>query len=209
MVNGNFRDRFLEGIYLHADQTTPGVWMYDFKSKSRYMVKDWKPYPDEFPLRDPSCLLRPASSTAADIAAMHAEDARDDSLIAEEQAVAALTRAQSKAIAAATHSPLDQPPNAMPEMPRSQIAAAPAPPSLPSIQPALAQQAPQSAGSPLDVPFTKMSELDLARALLKHNYPIVLPAHYAPFDKPSPEGKMVVVGVKAQKTSATKAVLWV
>ena len=54
-----------------------------------------------------------------------------------------------------------------------------------------------------------MSELDLARALLKHNYPIVLPAHYAPFDKPSPEGKMVVVGVKAQKTSATKAVLWV
>ena len=94
MVNGSFRDRFIEVIYLHADQTTPGVWMYDFKSKSRYMVKDWKPYPDEFPLRDPSCLLRPASSTAADIAAMHAEDARDDSLIAEEQAVAALTRAQ-------------------------------------------------------------------------------------------------------------------
>ena len=124
VVNGSFGDRFIEGIYLHADQTTPGIWMYDFKSKSRYMVKDWKPYPDEFPLRDPSCLLRPASSTAADIAAMHADDARDDSLIAEEQAVAALTRAQSKAIAAATHSPLDQPPNAMPEMPRSQIAAA-------------------------------------------------------------------------------------
>ena len=54
-----------------------------------------------------------------------------------------------------------------------------------------------------------MSELDLARARLKHNYPIVLPTRYAPFDKPTPEGKMVVVGVKAQKTSATKAVLLV
>ena len=31
------------------------------------MVKDWTPYPDEFPLRDPSCLLRPASSTAAEL----------------------------------------------------------------------------------------------------------------------------------------------
>jgi hypothetical protein len=83
------------------------------------MVKDWKPYPDEFPLRDPSCLLRPASSTAADIAAMHAEYARDDSLIAEEQAVVALTRAQSKDITAATHSPLDQPPSVMTEIPTS------------------------------------------------------------------------------------------
>jgi hypothetical protein len=43
VVNGSFGDRFIEGIYLHADQTTPGIWMYDFKSKSRYMVKDWKP----------------------------------------------------------------------------------------------------------------------------------------------------------------------
>ena len=108
MVNGSFGDRFIEGIFLHADQATPGIWMYDFKSKSRYMVKDWTPYPDEFPLRDPSCLLRPASSTAVDVAAMHAEDARDDSLFAQqEQAVAALTRAQSKAISAATNSPLD------------------------------------------------------------------------------------------------------
>ena len=81
------------------------------------MVKDWTPYPDEFPLRDPSCLLRPAFSTAADIAAMHAQDARDDNLIAEEQAVAALTRAQSKAISAATHFPIDQQPIDMAEMP--------------------------------------------------------------------------------------------
>ena len=71
------------------------------------------------------------------------------------------------------------------------------------------KQTPLPAGSPLDMPFTAMSELDRARALLKHNYSIVLPTRYAPFDKPTPEGKMVVVCVKAQKTSATKAVLWV
>ena len=183
--------------------------MYDFKSKSRYMVKDWTPYPDEFPLRDPSCLLRPASSTAVDVAAMHAEDARDDSLIAQEQAVAALTRAQSKAISAATNSPLDIQPSALADKPTPSLDTAlkaPSPSSPPEIT---SRQTPLRAGSPLDMPFTQMSELDLARALLKHNYPIVLPTRYAPFDKPTPEGKMVVVGVKAQKTSATKAVLWV
>ena len=209
VVNGSFGDRFIEGIFLHADQATPGIWMYDFKSKSRYMVKDWTPYPDEFPLRDPSCLLRPASSTAVDVAAMHAEDARDDSLIAQEQAVAALTRAQSKAISAATNSPLDFQPSALADKPKPSLDTALEAPSPSSPPETTSRQTPLPAGSPLDMPFTEMSELDLARALLKHNYPIVLPTRYAPFDKPTPEGKMVVVGVKAQKTSATKAVLWV
>jgi hypothetical protein len=139
----------------------------------------------------------------------------NDNVIAEEQAVAALTSAQSKAISAATHFPIDQQPIAMAEMPTLEMddVLQPKLPPLPSPQPVLAPQRliPQPTGSSntLDIPFTEMSELDLARALLKHNYPFALPARYAPFDKPAPEGRMVVVGVKAQKTSATKAVLWV
>ena len=100
------------------------------------MVKDWTPYPDEFPLQNPACLLRPASSTAADVATIHAENARDDSLIAEEQAVDALTRAQSKAISAATNSPLDIQPSALAdsEMPTLSLDTALGAPS-PSSQP--------------------------------------------------------------------------
>jgi hypothetical protein len=29
VVNGSFKDRFVEGIYLHADHATPMVRMYD------------------------------------------------------------------------------------------------------------------------------------------------------------------------------------
>jgi hypothetical protein len=49
---------------------------------------------------------------------MHAQNAQDVNSIAEKQAVAALTRAQSKAISAATHSPIDKPLIAMAEMPK-------------------------------------------------------------------------------------------
>ena len=69
---------------------------------------------------------------------MHAQDACDDNVIAEEQAVAALTRAQSKAISAATQSPIDKPPIAMAEMPKLKIDDVLALPPLPSPQPVLA-----------------------------------------------------------------------
>ena len=54
VVNGSFRDRFVEGIYFHADHVTPTVMMYDFGSRSEISVRDLRSYPDELPCRDQS-----------------------------------------------------------------------------------------------------------------------------------------------------------
>ena len=62
VVNGSFGDRFVEGIYLHADHATPTIRMYDFGSCSEISVQDFKSYPAEFPFRDQSCLMRPSPS---------------------------------------------------------------------------------------------------------------------------------------------------
>jgi hypothetical protein len=74
VVNGSLRDRFAEGIYLHADHATPTIRMYDFGSRSEISVQDFKSYPDEFPFRDQSCLMRPSQKLTKDMLAMHAED---------------------------------------------------------------------------------------------------------------------------------------
>ena len=49
VVNGSFGDRFVEGIYLHADSQTPTKRMFDLASRTELSVKDFKSYPDEFP----------------------------------------------------------------------------------------------------------------------------------------------------------------
>jgi hypothetical protein len=49
VVNGSFGDRFVEGIYLHADSQTPTIRMFDLSSRTELSVKDFKSYPDECP----------------------------------------------------------------------------------------------------------------------------------------------------------------
>jgi hypothetical protein len=54
VVNGSFGDRFVEGIYLHADSQTPTIRMFDLASRTELAVKDFKSYPDEFPFQNPN-----------------------------------------------------------------------------------------------------------------------------------------------------------
>jgi len=56
--NGSFGEGFVEGIYLRANHDTPCIRMYCITSGSELLIQDLKSYPDEFPFRDPSCLLR-------------------------------------------------------------------------------------------------------------------------------------------------------
>ncbi len=85
MVNRSFGDRFIGGnLYLPADHATPTVRMYDFGSRSEISVQDFKSYPDEFPFRDQSCLVRSSKNLTKDMLQMLAEDSADDALIAEE-----------------------------------------------------------------------------------------------------------------------------
>jgi hypothetical protein len=52
-------------------------------------------------------------------------------------------------------------------------------------------------------------ELELAREFVRLSYPVTLPQFYSPPDLPIPKGKMVVVAIRAQKQSSSKAVVWV
>jgi hypothetical protein len=52
-------------------------------------------------------------------------------------------------------------------------------------------------------------ELELLREFVKLSYPVTLPQFYSPPDLPIPKGKMVVVAIRAQKQSSSKAVVWV
>ena len=100
--NGSFGDRFVEGTYLRADHDTPCIRMYCISSGSELLVQDFKSYPNEFPFRDPSCLLRCTPAILKDLAHMHIEDAHDDKLVAEETALHIHTRTQTRAATAAT-----------------------------------------------------------------------------------------------------------
>ncbi len=53
------------------------MWMFDIISRTAMMVSDLKAYSDQFPMRDPTCLVS-ASFTHKDVHAMHTEDAIDD-----------------------------------------------------------------------------------------------------------------------------------
>jgi len=76
--NGSFDDRFVEGIYLRAAHDTPCIRMYCITSGSEFLVKDFKSYPDEFPFRDPSSLLRCTPVILKGLAKLHIDDAHDD-----------------------------------------------------------------------------------------------------------------------------------
>ena len=99
--NGSFGDHFVEGIYLRADHDTPCIRMYCITSGSARLFQDFKSYSDEFPFRDPSCLLRCTPVILQDLAKMHVHDAHDDNLVAEETALHAHTRTQTRAADAA------------------------------------------------------------------------------------------------------------
>ena len=198
VINGSFGDRFVEGIYLYADHATPCIYMYDFQSKSRIKVKDFKSYPEDFPFRDPTCLVRTTMAMTQEFEKMQTEDANDDSHIAAEDAIATLTRAQAKAIQAATNDPL---PDLTLQTPISHI-----PPTQMITSKA---RGPKSINMDLDSILQDQHEHELAKAFLKYSLPIVLPLRYKPPNMSNPEGEMVVVGVKVQKLSSQKSALWV
>ena len=88
---------FVEGTYRQADNETPCIRMYCIALGSELLVQDFKSDPDEFPFRDPSCLLRCTPTILKDLVNMHIDDAHDDKMIAEETALQVHTRAQSRA----------------------------------------------------------------------------------------------------------------
>jgi hypothetical protein len=214
--NGSFGDRFVEGIYLRADHDTPCIRMYCITSGSELLVQDFKSYPDEFPFRDPSCLLRCTPVILKDLAKMHIDDAHDDNLVAEETALHAHTRAQTRAADAAkaldepiilttssddkTIDQIAPPPRAFatttnkiaPPLPRAKIAPQP-PRAFVSITNEIA----------LSDELANHDELAIARAFLRHSVEFVLPPHY----RPDVTGEMRVIGVDTKKLTKTKAVL--
>jgi len=113
--NGSFGHRFVEGTYLRADNETPCIRKYCIALGSELLVQDFKSqaYPDEFPFRDPSCLLRCTPTILKDL--VNIDDAHDDKMVAEETALQVHTRAQSRAaqtfsiIEATSSSPSSEP----------------------------------------------------------------------------------------------------
>ena len=154
MTNKSFGPRYAEGIYLHSDSATPSVWMFDMISKTTMMVSDFKAYHDQFPMRDPTCLVSAAFSHK-DVQAMHTEDAVDDADPAAQPAPP-LTRSRAQSLPV----PLPAAPSVPTEVP---IPALPKPPPPVSI---------------FDQPFSSMTESQLAAAFLNNNVAFVLPSQY-------------------------------
>ena len=201
VVNGSFGDRFVEGIYLHADSQTPTIRMFDLASKTELSVKDFKSYPDEFPFRDASCLTRSPDTLRKDLANMHAEDEADDQLIADELQSQVITRSQSQAVERAKQHTLV--PSVTPQTDASKHPSKKGTKAVPVPKPSSAVK------DYLDIPMSEMQELSLAHAFVNHKLPVTLPAHYNPAGMPTPKGEMVVVAVKAQKQTRDKATVWV
>ena len=70
VVNGSFGDRFVEGMYLHADSQTPTIRIFDLASSTELSVKKFKSYPDEFLFRDHTCLTRSPDTLLKELAKM-------------------------------------------------------------------------------------------------------------------------------------------
>jgi len=197
--NGSFGDRFVEGTYLRADNETLCIRMYCIALGSELLVQDLNSYPDEFPFRDPSCLLRYTPTILKDLVNMHIDDAHDDKMVAEETALQVHTRAQSWA--AQTVSIIEA----------TSSSPSPEPTADPIYQPTESVMPPRSAHASTRATdeiaihdnLHDFSELEIARALLKHSVEFILPAHY----KPDVNGEMRVVGVDALKLTKSKAVL--
>ena len=98
VTNKSFGPRNAEGIYLHSDSATPGpsVWMFDMISRTAMMVSDFKAYPAQFPMSDPTCLVS-ASFTHKDVQVMHNEDTIDDADLAA-QSAPPLTRSRTQSL---------------------------------------------------------------------------------------------------------------
>jgi len=211
LVKGSsFGDRFVEGIYLFADSTSPAIHIWDMHRKQEMLVKDYTSYPTEFPFKDPSCLVRPGY-TAAEILQMHQEDIAEEERIVAELEAPAVTRSQSAQIAATSLTVHPAPIIVVP----SPLASLPARLPVSVAQPL---SAPVTTRVPyldslLDTPMTLINELDLGKALLKAGFPITLPASYANFPQiqklPTASGPMVAIGYKTERLTTVKSALWV
>ena len=128
---------------------------------------------------------------------MHAEDSADDALIAEELGHHAVTRSQSQAMARATHTPFIVPP----------ISPNPLPQTTVLKHEIVCRSEPKVKPQRPDPTLRETPELELAREFVKLSYPVTLPPFYSPPDLPIPKGKMVVIAIRAQKQSSSKAVV--
>ena len=149
------------------------------------MVSDFKAYHDQFPMRDPTCLVSAAFSHK-DVQAMHTEDAVDDADLAAQPAPP-LTRSRAQSLPV----PL------------------PAAPSVPTAVPITALPKPPPPVSIFDQSFSSMTESQLAAVFLNNNVAFVLPSQYRPPDFPPPEADMIVIGTRVQRLSKLKSALWV
>ena len=134
---------------------------------------------------------------------MHAEDSADDAIIAEQLGHNAVTRSQAQAMGRAVQTPFIAPIAVSTPQP-------PLPPPAIVFVPAtgLPVGAPSHSKRPCQT-LRETPELQLAREFVTFSYPVTLPFSYGPPDLPTPKGKMVVVAVRAQKQSSTKAFVWV
>jgi hypothetical protein len=199
VVNGSFGDRFVEGIYLHADSQTPTIRMFDLASRTELSVKDFKSYPDEFFFRDPTCLTRSPDTPRKELAKMRVEDEADDQFIADQLQTHVITRSQSQAAEPAKQNDL------IPSVTLQQADTKHS--SKKGAKAVLASKPLSAANDCLDIPMSEMQELSLAHAFVTHKFPVTLPAHYNPTGMPTPKGDMVAV--KAQKQTRDKATVWV
>jgi hypothetical protein len=156
--------------------------MFEMISKTVIMVSDFKAYPAQFPMRDPTCLVS-VSFTHKDVQAMHTEDAIcntiDDADLAE-QSAPPLTRSRAQSL----------------QVPVPAIAKPIRPEPLPPV-------------SIFDQPFLSMAESELATAFLNNNVAFTLPSHYCPPTFAPPEADMIVIGTRVQRLSKMKSALWV
>ena len=201
--NGSFGDRFVEGTYLRADNETPCIRMYCIALKSELLVQDFKSYPEEFPFRDPSCLLRCTPAIMKDLALMHVDDAHDDKLVAEENALQVHTRAQTRAAEAAQVITASTPLTCDSDDQTKELIEIPVVTTDPPSTKYGSTRATHEIS--LHDDLANHTELAIARALLRHSVEFILPPHY----KPDVVGEMRVIGVDTKKLTKTKAVLLV
>jgi hypothetical protein len=172
VVNGSFGDRFVKGIYLHADSQMPTIRMFvsqfDLASKTELSVKDFKSYPDEFPFRerDASCLTRSPDTLRKELAKMHAGDEADDQLIEDALQSHVITRSQSQAVERAKQ-------NAFVTSVTPQPAAAKRP-SKKGAKAVLVSKPLSAAKDYLDITMSEIQELSLAHAFVTHKFQVTL-----------------------------------
>jgi len=206
-------------IILRADHDMPCILMYCITSGSELLVKDFKSYTDEFPLRDPSCLPQCTTIILKDLVKMHIDDAHVDDLVAKEKVFHAQTRAQTRVADAAkaldepiilTTSSDDQtgnidkiapPPLRAFATTTNQIALLPPPAKI--VPPPPRAFATTTDEIALYDDLANHNELDIAKAFLRHSVEFVLPPHYTP----DVMCEMCVIGVDTKKLTKTKAVL--